>query len=113
MATQKWLTRWILFLMDSNHVKKINSFLCYRYTKEQNKMEPEVGFEPTTDGLSELSGRRLTTRKTVALPLSYSGKCGSGCGNRTHLKVLSKLPQQGNLMRHLSSQNSNPHYKFI
>lgn len=26
--------------MDSNHIKKINSLLCYRYTKEQNYDKP-------------------------------------------------------------------------
>lgn len=28
--------------MGSNHDKKINSFLCYRYTKEQNGANGEV-----------------------------------------------------------------------
>ena len=45
----------------------------YHSTNEEFKMEPAVGFEPTTDGLSE-SSENLTTHKTVALPLSYAGK---------------------------------------
>jgi hypothetical protein len=79
--------------MDSNHVKKINSLLCYRYTKEQfseprirfermtsklqiscsttellaKKMEPEVGFEPTTDGLqNRCSTTELFRQKGLA-----------------------------------------------
>jgi len=34
--------------------------------------QPEIGFEPMTDGLRE-SSEFLTTHKTVALPLSYTG----------------------------------------
>ena len=34
--------------MDSNHDKRSQSALCYRYTKEQNKLVAPVGHDPTS-----------------------------------------------------------------